>query len=465
MHIPLTRSRSARALAFAAIAAFAIPLGAGTGVAAAAPTITPGQDPGFVTGSALRIKGANGPDVYLGVNIGDGPPNRVQADAGNPLPSGTYPIRFAFDPAENAVTLTGPGAVNLTYDFDVLLQPGCATSGWNALVISPRDSRTDGGIGLQNVVLNGTDALGGFPRPAGAIDVAGAPGQENTTISGIDLSGGFVLEGDLQVQNLNANEALRLEIRAGCIPDTTPPTITASATAGGDPYPSGTWTNQDVTVSYKCTDDESGVASVSPDDVVTGEGDGQSRTGTCIDNAGNDATATFSGIRIDKTDPTVTISGARTYSILETVNVTCTPADALSGVAASTCSAPAPAPGWTFGAGSQTVTGTAADNAGNATSTSAAFTVAVNGADLCTLTRQFVQGSALYRKLGFFSRVAVDLKVATACKTLAEIGPHLLPWKKALFVDAYQGYVVGLQIGGFLTGSQTATLKSLAESL
>ncbi len=88
----------------------------------------------------------------------------------------------------------------------------------------------------------------------------------------------------------------RLTLATG---DTTPPTISASAT----PLPNfAGWNNTDVVVSYTCTDADSGVdypAGDLGDDVLTTSG---TATGTCVDNAGNEATATHD-VLIDKTPP------------------------------------------------------------------------------------------------------------------------------------------------------------------
>ena len=95
------------------------------------------------------------------------------------------------------------------------------------------------------------------------------------------------------------------DTQAGLNVDETPPALTVSATtADGKPYTSGTWTNQNVTVSFSCTDDRSGVASVPSPVTISTQGANQSTTGTCMDRAGNAAPpATFSGIDIDKTPP------------------------------------------------------------------------------------------------------------------------------------------------------------------
>ena len=160
------------------------------------------------------------------------------------------------------------------------------------------------------------------------------------------------------------------------VPDTTPPTITATATPA--PNANG-WNNTDVTVSYSCTDSGSGVDQVASslgNDVLTASG---TATGTCVDLAGNSASASYTA-QIDKVGPTVSYAGnAGTYWLLETVAITCTAADALSGVASSTC-ANANGPAWTFGAGAHTLSANATDRAGNTGSGSTTFTVIVTPA-------------------------------------------------------------------------------------
>ncbi len=110
-----------------------------------------------------------------------------------------------------------------------------------------------------------------------------------------------------------------------------------SATAAASPAPNGNgWNNTDVTVSFSGTDDTSGIASCDPAVTLSGEGAGQSASGTCTDNAGNvsDA-ATASGINIDKTAPVVTVSGVTagaSYIVGSVPAASCDTTDALSGV-------------------------------------------------------------------------------------------------------------------------------------
>src|SRR5579875_2785190 len=96
---------------------------------------------------------------------------------------------------------------------------------------------------------------------------------------------------------------------AGTTIDPAAPAITASATAGGQPYISGTWTNQTVTVHFTCSDGGSGIQTCPVDTAVSGEGQNQLVSGTAYDNVGNQASATFNGIDIDKTAPAISITG------------------------------------------------------------------------------------------------------------------------------------------------------------
>ena len=155
-------------------------------------------------------------------------------------------------------------------------------------------------------------------------------------------------------------------------PDTTPPVITASGTkADGSPYTTGTWTNQNVLVHFTCSDTGSGIATCPGDQLLSLDGTFTAE-GTATDNAGNSATVSFGPIQIDKSAPTVTVSGTKADGTSYTpgtwtnqnllVHFTCS--DAGSGIA--TCPADQViSPDGTF-----TAEGTATDNAGNSAAVS-----------------------------------------------------------------------------------------------
>jgi hypothetical protein len=149
--------------------------------------------------------------------------------------------------------------------------------------------------------------------------------------------------------------------------DKTAPAITGSRTPEAN---DAGWNNTDVTVSFTASDDLSGVASVTPDTVVSTEGAGQAVTGTATDNAGNSAGVMVSDINIDKTPPVVeiTVPGTGQYQLGETgLEATWSATDTLSGVAPPS-SGTIPIDTSVVGTESTIVAlaGTAVDYAGNA---------------------------------------------------------------------------------------------------
>jgi hypothetical protein len=150
--------------------------------------------------------------------------------------------------------------------------------------------------------------------------------------------------------------------------DKTAPSINASRTPAAN---ANGWNNTDVTADYTASDDLSGLV-----DPATGshtfnsEGAGQSHTFTVTDKAGNSASATISGVNIDKTAPLVTAtpSPAANGNGWNNTNVTVTfdGTDGLSGL--DDCD---PAAELSSDGANQTATGSCTDKAGNSTSATA----------------------------------------------------------------------------------------------
>lgn len=143
--------------------------------------------------------------------------------------------------------------------------------------------------------------------------------------------------------------------------DFTPPTIVGSRSP--DPNANG-WNNEDVAVHFDCYDGVSGIASCTPDTVLSSEGEGQSVIGIAVDLAGNTASTTVTGINIDKTAPAATASASpqpnpNGWNNAD-VTVTFSGLDNLSGI--DNCSEPAVLS--SEGAG-QSASGTCTDGAGN----------------------------------------------------------------------------------------------------
>ena len=128
------------------------------------------------------------------------------------------------------------------------------------------------------------------------------------------------------------------------------------------------WNNTTVTVNWACSDATSGPVAGAVSQSVTAEGLNQSSTGTCSDVAGNSASDTQTGISIDKTVPTVSVTGVtqgKVYILGAVPAAGCSTTDALSGVdAAATLAVTGGVPP---GVGTFTATCSGAtDKAGNA---------------------------------------------------------------------------------------------------
>lgn len=118
--------------------------------------------------------------------------------------------------------------------------------------------------------------------------------------------------------------------------DATAPIVQATRTPEPNEYG---WNNTDVTVTYSATDAMSGVVgSATATELFSAEGASQSGSHTFADVAGNTATATITGINIDRTPPTATCSATpaqlwppngRMVPVTTSLDAT----DALSGVA------------------------------------------------------------------------------------------------------------------------------------
>jgi uncharacterized protein len=228
------------------------------------------------------------------------------------------------------------------------------------------------------------------------------------------------------------------------------PKISASASPAAN---AAGWNNTAVTVNFTCADPLSAIVGGCPTPVTLGsEGADQSVSRTATTEGGLSLSAGVANIDIDLTNPTVTYTGGKaSYQVDEQVAVTCTPADALSGVASTTC-ANVNGPAYSFGLGSHTFSASATDKAGNTAGGSVTFTVGVSYTSLCNLSQRFADSRG----------VGVAL---CALLRLAEAGAtHNSPILKRLSLQAYV-LLVRAQTGRALTASEAATLISLSQSL
>jgi hypothetical protein len=152
------------------------------------------------------------------------------------------------------------------------------------------------------------------------------------------------------------------------------------------------------------------------------------------------------------------------YGLLDQVGISCSATDDLSGVASTTC-AETNGPAWSFGPGSHTLSASATDVAGNTAEASTSFTVTATPGDLCSLTFEFVEGSAGYARLSWFSKLVISARVRTACAAIESIAPNLSARRLALLVAVYDGALGVLQRGGTLTTDQVNVLRSFSATL
>jgi hypothetical protein len=155
--------------------------------------------------------------------------------------------------------------------------------------------------------------------------------------------------------------------------DTTAPSIvfdsaTPAANADG-------WNKTNVVVSWNCSDNVggSGAAAASVSQTISSEGTGLAATGTCADVAGNTASNTKGGFKIDKTDPSIVCPlPAPVFTLNQSpANVVASFTDGGSGPASGSSSTAAN----TSSVGGKTAILSATDIAGNTSSKSCTYSV------------------------------------------------------------------------------------------
>jgi hypothetical protein len=321
----------------------------------------------------------------------------------------------------SAITLAGTSPTN------------AASVSWNVTFTGPVS-----GVAKGNFSLAGSGTITGVSGSGSSYTVTASTGSDGplglnlSSTTGITDGVGGSLAGTFTGQAYTV--------------DRTNPTITASAAPA--PNAAG-WNNSDVTVTFTCSDSGSGIATC-PSPVTVGEGANQSVTRSATDKAGNSASATASPINVDETAPTVSYSGnSGTYTVDQTVVITCSASDALSGVAGSTCSN-VNAPASSFALGTTTLNATATDRAGNTGSGSTSFKVVLTETSLDNLIRLFC-GTDTTGANGLISK-ADNIVTATT------------PTAKAGAVSAFDNQVEA-KVGNSLTRAQGNLLEQLAASL
>jgi len=267
--------------------------------------------------------------------------------------------------AEDTVTVTVNGADDTVPPTTTAgLGPLPNDAGWNdtAIAVSLTTVDNPGGSGVQEITysISGAQVV---PITTVAGDAASIP----VTVEGISVITYFATD---SAGNVEGPKTLTARL------DQTVPTIAGTAA----PAPNaGGWNHTPVTVSFQCTDALSGLAAGSPPapTIRSSDGAGQSVGGTCVDVAGNRATAFVQGINIDVTAPLLTAPPDQMASQTSAAGAAVsypppTIVETGSGIASSGC---LPASGSVFPIGLTPVLCTARDRADNGSSVT--FTVTV----------------------------------------------------------------------------------------
>lgn len=261
----------------------------------------------------------------------------------------TYVVfgRTAFPATLDATTLAGSGGFVVS---------GAAVgdrSGWSVagagdvngdgrpdlLIGAPYSNYTARAAGAAYVVF-GQAGLGSNVSLAGGLN--GSNGFQMSGVAAGDLTGYAVARagdvnaagaGDIVVgaRNAQLSRGSAFVVYGTGVADTTPPLIVANRTPAAN---AAGWNRSSVTVSFSCSDAQTGIASCSAPRTLATEGANQSVTGTAVDGAGNSASTTVAGINLDFTPPVVAVTGVvagKTYATAP--KPACSAQDALSGVA------------------------------------------------------------------------------------------------------------------------------------
>jgi hypothetical protein len=227
--------------------------------------------------------------------------------------------------------------------------------------------------------------------------------------------------------------------------DATPPVIvpTVTGTLG-----SNGWYTSNVSVSWSVTDAESAVIPGSGCDATVVSTDTPEITFTCSASSEGGSASNSVTVKRDASAPLIAFSGSTSYTVDQTVAISCSATDPTSGIATQSCPAASGA-AYTFALGSNTLNASATNGAGLTASASLSFSVTVDYASLAALTASFVTNPGVANALN-----AKLTAAATAPNASARAG----------MLRAYMNEVRA-QTGKSISAEHAAILLALAASL
>lgn len=247
------------------------------------------------------VSGANHYDIYRDNSSIGSTSSTTYTDTGVSEGSHSYFVK-----AVNSVDVAGDPSNSKTVIYDV-----------TAPSISYSINQTPNGSGWYNssviVTFSCSDALATIATCTSPITVGADGLNQAITGTAVDKAGN------------TATATATLSV------DRSHPTITASQSPA--PNANG-WNKANVTVSFTCSDNTSGIQSCSSPVTLSSESATLSATGYATDNAGNNDFVTLSNIKIDKTAPTISGASMSSTLIITSANETLSAnvSDSLSGV-------------------------------------------------------------------------------------------------------------------------------------
>jgi hypothetical protein len=215
--------------------------------------------------------------------------------------------------------------------------------------------------------------------------VTSAQGCDATNVT--QDTGGVTITCTATSQGGSASQSVTIKRDASA--PTIAPTVSGTMGLAG-------WYTSDVTVLWNVADGTSGVASNSGCSATTTTTDNGGTTYTCTATNGAGLSATQSvSARRDATVPAIAYAGnAGSYTVDQTVAITCSASDAMSGLAGNTCANVSGA-AYTFAAGTNNFSAAAQDVAGNGNTASTSFTVVVTPGSVCALVERWVSNAGV----------------------------------------------------------------------
>lgn len=305
-------------------------------------------------------------------------------------------VHFAVADAESGVsTSAGCDDVSVTTDTDGTTFVCSATNGVGLTSADTVTIKRDATTPTLASTVTGTMGAAGWYTSDVGVTWAATFGPSGANGAGVCGASAVVTDTNEQVVICTVASAAGLSATKSVSVkrDASHPAIVPSVTGT---LGNNGWYTSNVSVSFTTSYGVSGAGASTgcTASTVSADTNGQTFTCTASTAAGSSSTQSVT-VKRDATKPVLTFGGAAgTFTVDQSVGVTCSATDATSGIASTNC-ASVTGPAYNFNIGANAVTGTATDNAGNVATASGSFTVSLTTASFTNLINRMVHGDGL----------------------------------------------------------------------